>query len=1289
MGIVVRLFVSALAALILVCLAPEVYAQGGTTSRLSGVVVDTSGAVLPGADVSVKHAGTGFSQTAVSNAEGAFSFPGLNPGTYEVTVSLSGFKTFVSNNVVLTSGAGASVRATLEIGGLEEQVIVSSASEIIQTQSTTISSTINTNQIVKLPLTSRSAMDFVTFLPGVQTPGGNRQSMINGLPQGMINITLDGVNIQDNTLRSTDGFFAIVSPRLDAIEEVTVTTAAQGSESAQGAAQIKFVTRSGTNAFSGSVYEYYRHDRLNANTWFNNRDGVDKPELLQNQYGIRAGGPVVIPGLFNGRNRAFFFVNYEEFKQPSDVTRNRNMLNADAAAGLYRYTAGGVTRTVNLLQLAAANGHTSTIDPTIGKLLGDIRAATAGGSIARINDNLERFSYNVPVETMRRFPTVRIDYNLTDKHRFSSALNYNYFTDFPDTLNNRDAQWPGFPVAAGQSSERLGWSNTLRSTLTQNMVNEARVGYSGAPVTFFKELNTGMFTGSLANQNGFQLTLSPAANQGGLDGTALTNASAVPAPQSRNATSLLIENTLTWLKGSHNLSMGGSWTQYQLWAKNSAMVPAVDFRVVTGDPAQSLFTGAIGAAAFPGASAANLAAAQNIYALLTGRINSINGDARLDEGSNEYTYMGTGTQRARMREMGFFVQDSWRWKPNFTVNLGLRYELQYPFYPLNDSYSTATLADLCGISGVGPGTSLENRCNLFQPGSTGGKRPEFINFSKGTYAYQVDYDNFAPNVGFAWTLNDRPGLLGALLGSEAVLRGGYTRAYNRNGMNDFSGQYNANPGVVIQDPDRSNNLGNLNDGAGLPVLFRQAGRLGPAAFPATPNYPLTDVVTEDVNLFDPNIQVPWADTWTVGVQRSLGRNFAVEARYVGTRSRDNWQVVDYNETNIFENGFLNEFRQAQTNLRANIAAGRGSTFAYTGAPGTAPLPTVFAYFHGTSGDRNNPASYRSSNFTSNTFVAELAALNPDPFGFADSLFGDAGRRSNAAAAGVPANFFLANPDLQGGADLTTNVGRSNYNGLQLELRRRYAQGLQFGTSYAFGRAETSNFLTVRRPLFMRRDVGSPGDLTHAFKATVVYDLPFGQGRRFGGGVGPVIDRVIGGWTLGLSSRVQSGQLVNLGNVRLVGMTVDDVESMYRIRFDDANRFIYMLPQDVIDETIKAFSVSATSASGYAGAAPTGRHFAPANGPDCIEVAGGVGECGTGDLVVSGPMFQQHDVSIAKKVRIVGASDFEFRVEMLNAFNQQNFVPVGGLGNALASYRVTGLTGTNTSRVIQLVARFNW
>jgi hypothetical protein len=202
------------------------FAQGATSQTLSGSVVDASGAVIPGADVVAKHTGTGTSTSTVTNSEGVFSIPSLRIGGYTVTVTLQGFKTVVIENVVLNSASPASVKATMQVGGVSEQITVSSQSEIVQTQSSTVAQTINTNQITKLPLTSRNAMDFVNFLPGVTTANGNRQAVINGLPRGTINITLDGVNVQDNTLRTTDGFFAIVSPRLDAIEEVTVSTAA-------------------------------------------------------------------------------------------------------------------------------------------------------------------------------------------------------------------------------------------------------------------------------------------------------------------------------------------------------------------------------------------------------------------------------------------------------------------------------------------------------------------------------------------------------------------------------------------------------------------------------------------------------------------------------------------------------------------------------------------------------------------------------------------------------------------------------------------------------------------------------------------------------------------------------------------------------------------------------------------------------------------------------------------------------------------------------------------------------
>jgi hypothetical protein len=310
---------------------------------------------------------------------------------------------------------------------------------------------------------------------------------------------------------------------------------------------------------------------------------------------------------------------------------------------------------------------------------------------------------------------------------------------------------------------------------------------------------------------------------------------------------------------------------------------------------------------------------------------------------------------------------------------------------------------------------------------------------------------------------------------------------------------------------------------------------------------------------------------------------------------------------------------------------------------------------------------------------------------ATGILNNATLRGNGATAGIAPNFFLANPDKLGGAFLTRNEGKTDYHALQVELRRRLAQGLQFNTSYVYGKAMTSTFLSHRSDLVMRRDVGSPGDLAHQLKANVVYDLPFGQGRRFLGGAGPVLERIVGGWQVGLNTRIQSGQLVNLGNVRLVGWTEDDVRKAFKLRFENDAKQIYMWPEDVVANTILAFSVSPTSATGYSGQAPSGRYFAPANGPDCIEVVEDSGACGsTGDLVVTGPTFHQSDLRIAKRTQIKGRVNFEFAAEMLNVFNTANFTPQDEASSATRNdYLVTGLTGTNTSRVIQLVSRINW
>ena len=1265
------------AAVMIAVAASSAYAQGGSTAAsIIGSVTDASGAVIPGADVVVKNDATATEYTATTNDQGGFTIPAVDPGSYTVTVTLMGFKTAVLNKVTVNAATPASVRVRLEVGGLEETVVVSGGSEIIQTQSAAVTTTINANQILKLPTGSRSALDFITSLPGVNTPGSNRNSTINGLPQSAINMTIDGISAQDNHLKTGDGFFARVSPRLDAMEEVSVSMAAQdAANTGQGAVQIRFVTRSGSNNYTGSAYYYLRHHKLNANTWFNNREGVPKNEDVLYQPGARLGGPVVIPGLWDGRNKAFFFVNYEESRSPGQNTETRTVLHPRGEQGIFRYGPADNPQEVNLLTLAAANGHVATVDPTIARLFADIRGAVSGGPLRDLNDPLlQEFTYQYDTKGVTRYPTGRLDFNLTDQHRLSGSMNYTDLLSTPDTTNNREPNFPGFPGFGNQHSDRYTVQANLRSTLTGNLVNEFKIGGSGGPTKFSPEIGINQFQGtSVADQGGYFLNI----NSGSLG---ITNPHSTANYSAREATTRILENTLSWLKGSHNVQAGIAFTQADVWVENRQHVPTITFGVSSTDPADTMFR----TSNFPGATTAQLNDARELYAVLTGRVSAITGELRLDENTDEYTYLGLGVQRARLRDYGFFVADTWRWKPNVTLNFGLRYELQQPFTALNNSYSKATIQDICGVSGVSP----TGGCTVFNPVVATNYTGQFVQFNEGEGAYNTDYNNFAPSVGVNWTIGGRGGLLGGMFGREqgdSVLRAGYTLGYNRPGTSDFTGTIDDNPGIS-QTAARNHTLGNL--GTPGSIFFRNRGDLGPPEFATTRSYPMTDVVTGDIVAFDPNLQVPYSQTWTAGWQRKLTTDMALEVRYVGTRSLQSWQTYNFNdEVNIVENGFLDEFRLAQQNLQANIAANRGANFRYFGpGTGTSPLPIFLAYLAGRT-DITNTAAYSNSLFASSTFVNELATFNPDPHGAANSLDADATRRQNALNAGLSPNFLVTNPNYLGGAELIGNGGYTKYNGLQLELRKRLSAGLQFQASYVYGKAYESSRYSLRTPRKKTLQTGTEGGVTHAFKTNWTYELPFGQGRRFGASAGPILDRVIGGWSFDGIARIQSGRMLDFGNVRLVGMSAKDLQDMFELRFDDAGRAIYMLPQEIIDETVKAFSVSATSPTGYGSlGAPSGRYIAPANRADCIEIAEGYGDCGERTLVVTGPRLVRFDLSAVKRIPLRGRLNAEFRAEFLNAFNTPWFSPVTGVGDDPDDYRVTG---ADSGREIQLVWRLNW
>lgn len=1275
----------------LAAMASAVFGQG-VSSSISGLVIDTAAGAIPGASVLVTSTQTGAKFEATTNGNGAFTVPALPVGTYTVTVALQGFKTAVVTDVRVQLGIPTSVKATLEVGEIKETVTVTgAAAELINTQTPTVSATMNMDQIAQIPMPTREVLNAVTFLVGVNQTGIARgEATVNGLPESFLNITLDGVSNQDTFNKSTDGFFSPVRPRQDAIEAVTVTSAAGSAEvGGAGAIAINFVTRSGTNQFNGSVYEYYRTPKLNSNYWFNTRDGLPKNDVRLHQFGFRQGGPIVIPGLYDGRDKAFFFFHDEELRLPNNVSRVRTVLHPRAIDGWFRYNAvvngQTVVREVNVLDLARANGQLASTDPTVMHLLGNISASTlTTGTVAASSDPLlNNYTWLTPSNQVEHQPAVRIDYNLGAHHRLTGTFNKLWQDRNPDQLNLFDQRFPGAPNFGHTVARRPQRSFTLRSTVNPRMVNEVKFGISRGERIFFGQADDGGGPQTFDESGGYAVGL-------GL----VTNWHTRNTLSGRSAYQYTLDENLTWQRGPHSLTFGGGAFLGRAWDDSQQMVPGITLGFnTTNDPAASLFN----AARFEGASTAQLANARALYAMLTGRVSAVTGQAALDAETNQYSFLGKRRRHGKLDSYSAFVQDSWRLNPTLTLNAGVRWDVQTPFSPLNDTMSIASLASICGVSGVGDG-GLYSACNFYQPGPPRGPTPLFEQFTTGNGGYNTDWNNVAPNVGVAWRPHVQTGWLRTLLGDpeQATLRGGYSVAYERQGFAEFTGVFGANPGSTLS-LTRDANTGLVPPGESWPVLLRETNRLYHAPFPVSPTFPIPARPdrADDVNAFHPDIQIASARTWTLGFQRAISNNMAVEARYVGTRGVNQWSDLDYNERNVIENNFFNEFKLAMANLQANNGAGgtRAGSFAYFGpGTGTAPLPIYLAYIAGRT-DATNAGAYTGTTWTNTGLTQDMVRTNPLPFNSAADLDGDSTRRANAIAAGLPANFFVVNPNADN-VTVTDSGAFSDYNALQLELRRRLSRGLLVNASYQYAIEGGSAFLGFH----YGRVMNPTANVRHAIKTQWDWTVPVGRGRRYGTNMHPLLDGVLGGWEFSGAGRIQA-RMMNFGNVRLVGMTPSDVQKMYKfdIRTNPANglQTPIMMPDDVILNTRRAFNTSPTSATGYSDlGVPEGRYFAPANSDGtCIQLKSG--DCAPRTLLIRAPFFTRIDIGVTKRFPIAGRTNAEVRFDVLNLFDNVNFDPVANPGTGATIFQVTTAYRDPANnfdpggRLGQISFRFNW
>jgi hypothetical protein len=434
----------------------------------------------------------------------------------------------------------------------------------------------------------------------------------------------------------------------------------------------------------------------------------------------------------------------------------------------------------------------------------------------------------------------------------------------------------------------------------------------------------------------------------------------------------------------------------------------------------------------------------------------------------------------------------------------------------------------------------------------------------------------------------------------------------------------------------------------------------------------------------------------MGLQRSLGKDMAVEVRYIGNQNKQAWTQEAWNGANWIENGFLDEFRLAQANLRANVAAGRGGTFAYKGpGTGTSPLPIFLAAFAGQpAANAGNEALYTSSLFSNTNFVSNLDPYNPGPDSIASLLwFGQSNpsvtsSRPNILAAGYPSNFFVMNPNVNG-ASVMRNLGHGKYNSMQVDVRRRFSQGLQVQMSYTYARGVTYSDVDLHLPLLERRGTNIP----HAVKLLWVYDLPIGHGRRFGSDFNKWIDGVVGGWQFSGSGRIQQ-PLFRLANTKLIGMSFDEAQKAFgqiRVVIDPVTgaTTVWDMPQDIIDNTRKAYNTDPTTITGFANNdVPTGRYFAPACGPDKYGL--NALDCAP-DLFFKGRWFGEYDFKLTKRFPLgFKKAVFDFDVEVFNALYAKNFSQ--SLSPALqnANNNVFRITGTQSAaRTGQMVWRVSW
>jgi hypothetical protein len=1283
---------------------------GQEVASLTGVVTDQTGAVVRGVSVRLLDKKTNTTYQTETNELGSYTFTKLLPGPgYKLMFSKDGFRSSTVENMYLGVDATHTQNAQLAIGQSTETVEVNgSGSQVsLDTTDTAVSTTLDMGMVHELPLPIRdNPLALLVYSPGVTSaPSGDdntlnsRDGTVTGARGDQSNYTLDGMDTNDF---GTGQAFAMVGQApVDSVQEMRTETANPLSAEGRGSgAQVQLVTKSGSNVWHGSAYEYNRTAATTANDFFNKRQTpiIERPQLTRNQFGASLGGPVI-------KDKLFFFFNYEGRRDargdlvtsvvPLDSFRAGNIAyinNGNDASGnkcTFRArinTAPECISTISGFGPGSQNAPTAQfLDPqNIGP--DQVFLDFLNGRYPHANDltggdgvNTGGFRWNAPLHYGSNDYVTRIDYNLNSKMKLFGRVSIFRRTS-GDDVNFTSAQaFPGDPVT--NEIVDHSWSFVIGHTWTisNTKVNQFNFGETRSILDFpvlFNPTGTTQYTVFMPNATGTAQLDSPFAGGSSQKRT-------IPIP--------VFKDDFNYVRGKHIIQVGGTFKPIKdsstlvndfnnvtiglggpLTSLNYGVPPDQDPQQVPVDLLHSLdpVTGQ------PVPSGTALRTFSEAYAFSLGRIANV--DSTFNNAHDlQPVPQGTGHNRNyRYNEIELYAQDTWKMRSDLTMTYGLRWQYYSVPYEIN-GFETTPNIDFATMYNV--------RAKAAAAGINGDDVVPTVLYNFGGKAnhapgyYHPDWHDFAPRLSFAYNPSFTNGFLNKLLGDrKTVIRAGAGIVHDHtilSAINFFNDQTSFVFGQTVPTV--------FTGGLASDPRFQGVGQLPTLNQPQAASVPFTPylanggpykffglVGNQPEYAIDPNYRTPYSEMFTFGIQRELPGNFLVEATYFGRFGHrllsrgDAGQVVDYVDPASGQH-LVDQFTQL------SLASRAGNQPAGTAFWENIINPTLNTNYGGSCED----FGFASCADLVNNQFAPLPAIGDMGDTFA-ALYTGIG-----AGPMIPSNVGL---DPQFASQLYFgNKSYSNYNGLLTSLHKRMSHGLQFDVNYTYSHSIDNSSTTANNATGTNATGGYGGflcdaiqlrscrgnsdfDITHLISADGIYDLPLGKGRLIGRNASGWLNQIIGGWQVAFLNQWHTGYAFTT------------VSEAFPVSFNANSPAVFLGKQS--DIRVRVHNDSTTGQIQLF-ADPT----AAANA-----FTGPIGLQGPTRNNLRGPRFSNTDLSLNKHFQLHERYGLEFRAEAYNAFNQVNFaLPIGSVADINNQSTFGVINADDGARVMQFSLRFDF